>query len=302
MRRVVLLASIWGWSFLFVKVARHGFSPWVIAWGRSAIGAVFLLGLVRYQGKQLRWPRAQLGHLALLGLISCAIPFTLQALAQKWITSSLASVLNASTPLFAGLFAVAFFSDALRRPQVVGLMLGFFGVAVAAGVLDGGVGSASGIGVAMMAGSTISYGIGFNLARRHLQGVDPVMAATGQQIFGALMMLPIAMVSLAADGAHPTSTSVLSLVLLGALGTGLAWVINFGNIAALGASKASSVTFLVPIVAITLTVIVPRLTPLFHDLREPLQLHHAVGGLITLLGVALLQERLMAPAALPVAV
>jgi drug/metabolite transporter (DMT)-like permease len=284
--RVALLAGIWGWSFLLVNIARAdgaGFDAWEIAFGRVLFGVTALLAVDRIRRMRLAELRGAWGHLALLGLVNNAGPFVLQSAAQGSITTSLIAVLNASTPLFTALIAVGGFGDRLTRSQVVGLVLGFAGVTVASGVLSTGTAGTRLSGVAMMLGSTVLYGFGFNYARRHVGHLPPLLIATGQQLCATLMLLPIALTAVVSNSPQITPWRLLCLFLLGAVGTGIAWAINFSNNAALGPSKASSVTFLVPIVAIALGLVV---------LDEEPHVYWFVGGAITLVGIALLQERL----------
>ncbi len=225
-----------------------------------------------------------LKHGAVMGLLSTAIPFGLQSWAQhaKAMTSSLASLFNASTPLFAALVAALLLREDLKMGQRIGLLFGFVGVAIASGVGTGDFTAKSLIPQAAMIASVISYAFGFSYARRHLGGIDPVGAATRQLLMGSIFLAPLAAVTTAREGMSLTPTRIAAMLALGMAGTGLAWVLNLDNIAKLGATKASSVTFIVPIIAVNAGVFL---------LDEDFKRNMAIGGIITLFGVAMVQER-----------
>lgn len=282
MRRVYLLGFLWGWSFFLVKKSLPGFTPWSVAFGRTLLGALTLIVILQIRGLKLPRDGRLWRHLAVLAVVSNAIPIGTQSVAQAHITSTLTSVLNATTPLFTALIAAVAMNDRLRRPQVVGLVLGFFGVVIAAGLGGDDVRGAALFGVILMLVSTLSYGVGFNYARRNITAVPPAIVACGQQILGAVLLCVPAVVSFMHTDRRPTLQSSIALSVLGIVCSGVGWMLNFTNIGTVGAANASAVTFLVPVVAFLLGVGV---------LNEPLRLRHLIGGAVTLFGVALLQER-----------
>lgn len=287
MRRVFFLAGIWGWSFLFVRVAVKGLTPTTVACGRVLLGSAFLFIALAIRGRRVQIDRRLVKTVATMGLLSNAVPFALQAWAQHQpsMTSSLASVLNATTPIFAAVVAAVMSGDRFRRPQLGGLLLSIVGVGVAAGLSRGDLRAATILPDLAMLGSTFSYGLGFTYARIHLGPIDPMIAAAGQQIMAFGFLLPFATITSMQHGIHLTTTRVIAMLLLGCLGTGLAWMINLGNITLLGPTKASTVTFLVPIVAVIAGVVI---------LHEPFRVTMVIGAAIVLLGVALIQERITA--------
>jgi drug/metabolite transporter (DMT)-like permease len=280
--RIFLLAFIWGWSFLFIKVGVEGMTPTAVAAGRCGFGMVTLLLLLRLRGVRLP-ARPLWGHLAFMALVHSAVPFTLLAWSEERITSALAAVLNASTALFTALAAAVLLAERLRRPQLVGLGLGFAGVAVAAGVGGSDLADSSWTGSLAALGAGACYGVGFAYARRHLEGVSPLVASAGQLVAATAMLAPFAVLSTAAEGADLEPHRVLAVVLLGVLGTGYAYVLNYRSIAELGSTRAAVVTYLVPVVAVVVGV-------LFLDERFELRL--LVGGGLIILGIALLHERI----------
>src|SRR5919202_698195 len=134
MRRLALLAFIWGWSFLFIKVAVEGMTPATVAATRVALGCAVLLIVGRVRGLRLPTGAVWWRHFAVVAVAGSVLPFTLLAWGEQHVSSALTSVLNASTPLFAALFVAAFLGERLRPVQVAGLLLGFVGVAIAAGL------------------------------------------------------------------------------------------------------------------------------------------------------------------------
>ncbi|HKX71903.1 MAG TPA: DMT family transporter [Acidimicrobiales bacterium] len=277
MRRLFLLAFIWGWSFLFIKVAVDGLTPTTVAWSRIALGAAVLYAILRHQGGRIPVDRTSLRHYAVAATIGNIVPFTLLAWGEQHITSALTAVLNASTPLFTAVFAAIGLSERLRPVQIAGLALGMAGVAVAAGLgasdLEGS--STAGALAAILAGA--AYGIAFVYMRRHLVSYPPIVAATGQLATGAVMLFPLAALTSILDGVSVTPTRLGAILALGAIGTGLAYVLNYRIIGDLGPTKASLVTYVIPVVAVVVGIVV---------LDEPFEWRLVVGGLLTVGGIA----------------
>jgi drug/metabolite transporter (DMT)-like permease len=282
-RRVLLLAFIWGWSFLLIKVALRGMPPAAISLTRIVLGAV-VVGLIVW-GRRLPVPtdRRTWWHFTVMGLSYSALPFTLLAWGEQHITSALASVMNAGTPLFAAIAAAVGLRERLRLPQVVGLVLGFAGVAVAAGVGGRDLASSSLAGAGGALGAAACYGFGFAYAQRYIVGIPPLVAVFGQLVAGTVLVAPAAALAVAGEGLDLDGRVLLSVALLGVFGTGVAYVLNYQSIAAVGPTRASLVTYIVPVVAIAVGV-------LFLD--EPFRLRLLLGAALVVVGIALLQERL----------
>ena len=287
----MLLAGIWGWSFLFIKVAVAGLTPSTVAALRVGLGAAVLLGFLRARALRLPRGRQWWRHFLVVALFGSAMPFTLLAWGEQHISSALTAVLNASTPLFAALFAGVLLGDRLRRAQVAGLVLGFVGVAVAVGVaVEDLTGAALGGELAAVVAGA-GYGLAFAYSRRHLTGIPPVVAASGQLVMATVLLAPFALVTSLRQGFHPTATRVAAIVLLGVLGTGLAYVLSYRLIADLGPTRASLVTYLIPIVAVTVGLVF---------LDEAFSFRLVVGGGLTIAGIALLNVAGPPPASMPV--
>jgi drug/metabolite transporter (DMT)-like permease len=290
-RRLALLALIWGWSFLFIKVGVEGMTPTAVAGARISLGAIVMFGILRARGPRLPRDRSLWRHFAVMGLVYSSIPFTLLAWGEQHITSALTAVLNASTPLFAALLTAVMLGERLRRSQFVGLALGFAGVAVAAGVGAADLTGSSLSGGAAAIAAAACYGLGFAYARRNLSGVPPLVASTGQLLAATAIIGPPAIATTIRHGADLAPHRVLAILILGVVGTGFAYVLNYRSIAELGPTRASVVTQLVPVVAVAVGVVF---------LHEPFHLRLLLGGGLTLFGVALLNERIRRFRVIPV--
>jgi drug/metabolite transporter (DMT)-like permease len=291
-KRLALIALIWGWSFLFIKVGVEGMTPTAVAGARIALGALVMVVAVRAQGIVLPRDRTTWRHLLVMGVVFNVLPFTFLAWGEERITSALAAVLNATTPLFAALLTALMLAERLRRVQLVGILLGFGGVAVAAGVGGSDLAGSSVVGSLAVIAAAVCYGFGFAYARRHLRETPPLVAATGQLVAGSLVILPFSIVTSATEGIDLAPHRLLAVVLLGVLGTGYAHLLNYRSIAEVGPTRASVVTQLVPVVAVTVGV-------LFLD--EPFHLRIVAGAALTLFGIALLHDRIRRFRTVPVA-
>ena len=289
MRRLFLLAFIWGWSFLFIKVILEDAPPTFLAWGRIALGLAVLVVAMRRRAEPLP-ERRYWGHLVVLGLAMSVLPFMLIGWGEQHISSALTSVLNACTPLFAAGFAAGLLGERLRPAQLAGVAVGFLGVAVVAGVGGGDLAGSSLLGSAAVVLAGAGYGFGFAYANRFTTGLSALQLSFGQLLAGTVLLAPVAAVDLAAGRVHLGLQAALSLVLLGTVGTGYAYLLNYRTLQESGATVASLVTYLVPLVAVALGVVV---------LDEPFSLRLVIGGLVVVLGVALVQGRLLGPRKVP---
>lgn len=279
---MVVLALIWGWSFLLIKVAVAGMTPTTVAGARIALGAAVLVGTCRARGLSLPRDRESWRHFAVMGLVYSALPFTLLAWGEQRIPSALASVGNATTPLWTAVAAAIALGHRLRRIELIGLGMGLAGVAVAAGLTASDLAGSYVAGALATVGAACSYGVGFTYARRHLGGYPPLVAAAGQLVAASIMMIGPSLATSAISGINPTPTRLAAITVLGIAGTGMAYTLNYGNIAELGPTRASLVTYLVPVVAVTVGIVL---------LGEAFAARLIIGGGITVAGVALVQSR-----------
>ncbi len=280
--RFIVLALAWGCSFLFIKVALEGLSPSQVVLGRVTIGALTLGAVVA--GARLPLPkdlRIWL-HLLAMGLFLCVIPFTLFAAAETMISSGLASIYNATTPLLTAVAAIlALPGERLSRRAAAGLALGFLGVLVVVGLPAGdpaGTGNEL-LGQLMCLGATACYGIGFVWIRRFISplGLPAASVAFVQVGLSAVVALLLAPLT-SLQPVQLDASVVLAMLALGALSTGLAYIWNTQIVAGWGATSAASVTYLTPVVGVLAGVLV---------LGETFSWNQPAGGALVVLGVVL---------------
>ncbi|MGH2825879.1 MAG: DMT family transporter [Actinomycetota bacterium] len=275
--RLVALGAIWGSSFLFIEVALEDLTPLQIVFGRIATGAVFLTALLFARGERLPRGRDLYRSLTVMAVVSSVAPFILIAWGQQEVSSSLASILNSTTPLFTVLLAALFIgSERLRPARLAGVVLGFAGVGVIVG-LDS-AGSTSGKVAITLA--SVSYASGFVYARRHLVGLDlpPLAIPATQLLIATAMALPLALIDTLRTPPTLSVGAVGSIVFLGVLGSGVAYMLYYRLISDVGATSSSFVTYLIPIFGVTLGAVV---------LDEELGLNVLVGALLVIAGIAL---------------
>lgn len=247
---LVAIAAMWGSSFLWIDIGLEDFPPALVALLRVVFGVVTLAFAPRARRPL---PREERGAVALLGVVWMAAPFLLFPLAQQWIESSLAGMLNAAQPLFAALVAAIIARRLPRRVQATGLVLGFGGVVVLSlPTLTDARATALGAGLILLA--TVLYGIAFNLAaplqRRH--GALPVVLRA--QLVAGVVLLPFGAASL--GEATFSWGSLAAVVVLGALSSGLALVAMTTLVGRVGAARGSVAIYFLPIVAVALGVLV----------------------------------------------
>ncbi|MET4577398.1 DMT family transporter [Ottowia thiooxydans] len=251
---LVLLGALWGASFLFMRIGAAEFGALPAAAVRVAIAAVFLLPLllVRGHGPTLakHWKATML-----VGVVSSGIPFALFCFALLTITSGLAAVVNATVPMFGALVAWAWFKDRPNGSRLLGLVIGFTGVAMLASRSAGGAGlhanadgNAALWAVLACLGACVSYGISASATRRYLGGIPPLATATGSQI-GATLFLALPALWLW-PAQMPSLQAWLALIALGVASTGIAYILFFRLIENAGPARALTVTFLVPVFAV----------------------------------------------------
>ncbi|MFB8388091.1 DMT family transporter [Microbacterium sp. NPDC055910] len=281
----VLCGLVWGSSFLFMKVALEGISPAQVVWSRLILGGLTLGLFVLLRRDRL--PR-RIGvwlHMTVLAVSFCVVPFMLFSWAQQHVTSGLASIYNATTPLMTAVMAwLVFRVEKLRPGQIAGIVLGILGVMLIIAPWQGLDFSQSVIAQLAILGATACYGFSLAYMRRFVSntGMSPLVfsflnigiaAAIMALLTPALVLTPVAL----------DPWVVASVLLLGCVGTGVAYVWNQNTLRAWGPTRASTVTYMSPVVGVVLGIIV---------LGESLGWNEPIGALVVFAGILLVQDRL----------
>ena len=283
--QLLALASIWGASFLFIKLALEGVTPTQLVLIRLVAAVVVLLSIVAIMRVPLPRGWTVWGHLTVMSIVANIIPFFLFAWGEERVTSGMAGILNGTTPLFTLAVAVAASAEERLSPQrVAGFLLGFIGVVVVVGPWrgDGGVNEISGQLACLAAAAC--YGVAFVYTRRFLsqRGLAPLALSAGQ-LGVAAVLVAVSAPFTATDPMTLTPSVVGSLLALGAGGTGLAYLLYYRIISDVGATTASLVTYLIPIVAVFLGVVVQD---------DPLTWNIFDGAVVVIAGAAIAEGRL----------
>lgn len=271
----VLLGAIWGASFLLTHIASPEFGIWATAAMRVSVAAIVLIVLVQLTGlmqdlKQ-HWKAT-----FLIGIVNSALPFALFAYAVRHINTGLIAILNATVPLFGAVIAWLWLKDKLSATRILGLFLGFIGIALLTGEAANFKEGGSGIAVLACLGAAICYGLAGSLTKRYLSQVNPMASAAGSQLGASLaLLIPCA---LSWPTTMPSHAAWASVVALGVVCTALAYILYFRIIGQVGPAKSLTVTFLIPVFAMMYGVVL---------LNEKVTLWMVGCGLITVLGTAL---------------
>ncbi len=280
----IVLGIIWGSSFFFIMLALRTLPPIGIAFWRTAIGAATLAIILVIQKVAVPKSWKQWSLLWVSGLLMSGIPAVLFGYAEQHVSSALASIINASTPVFTVLAILIAFRAEKPKPQVlVGLGVGLIGVFVVLGVWQG-FGDNHPLAVGALLLAVTFYGFGSPFVRKFIEPMklDPKTSVFGQVSTSALTLLPFYLLGPLATG--PSSfESVTGMLALGVLGTGLAYILFYRLLATVGSPIASAVTYVTPVVGVAIGVAF---------LRESISWHEPVGALVILIGAAVAQGRL----------
>lgn len=275
---LVLLAALWGASFLFMRLGAHEFGPVALAAVRVGLASLLLVPLLASRG-QLGQLRQHWRGLLLVGALNSAVPFALFSFAALSITAGLSSIVNATTPLWTAIVAWLWLRQGLTRWRVLGLVIGFAGVAFLAwdkASFKPGADHSGFWAIVACAAATLCYGLAANATKRYLAGVSPLAVATGSQLSAALMLaLPAAALW---PAVWPGGTAWLAALALAGLCTALAYILYFRLMSRVGPTNAVSVTFLIPLFAVLWGALF---------LGEAVTAQMVVGGGIVLVGIAL---------------
>jgi drug/metabolite transporter (DMT)-like permease len=277
--RLALLALIWGSSFLWIKLALRGLSPAGVTLARLVLGSAVLFAVVIARRGALPRSPVVWVHISVAALFANAAPYLLFAVGEQHVASSTAGMLNTTTPLWTVVVALATrHQRTVTYRQATGLVVGFAGAALIFSPWDTGGGLVS-AGAAECVAAAASYGISYVYMDRFLarRGISPV-TLSACQLLAASVLLAIMLGLTGAPSPRLDPTVIVSIAILGLIGTGVAYVLNYQIITSEGATVASTVTYLLPVAAIVLGVLV---------LGEHITAPVALGIALILTGVAL---------------
>ncbi len=288
---LLLLAALWGASFLFMRLGAAEFGPVVLSALRVGLATLVLLPLLFWR-RQAGVLRAHWRAIAVVGVVNSALPFVLFSTAALAINAGLSSIFNATAPLWGAVIAWLWLGDRLTRVRVVGLALGFAGVLWlawdSASFKPGEHGVSAAVAIAACLGATLCYGFAANYTKRRLSGVASLAVATGSQLAATLALALPALWWW--PSVRPSATAWASVAGLAVLCTAVAYLLYFRLIDRLGAARAITVTFLLPVFGTFWGALFlgERLTPAM-----------LLGCTVILLGTALTTGALRWPVRLP---
>ena len=273
------ISLIWGSSFLLMAEAIEALRPGVVTFGRASLGALTLwvIRLISYRGKKI--DSADRARIYVLGALWVAIPFTLFPLAQQSINSAVTGLLNGATPVLATLVSVILVRVKPRGKQLLGLLVGFAGI-VLVSLGSAGQGSSEAKGVAMVLLATVCYGFALNIAPPLQAKYGGIVLMSNVLTVATVLVTPYALYKV--DENQWQTSSSLSILFLGAVGTGLAYLMMSNLVGRVGSIRASFITYLIPVVSLVLGVL------LRNDTVTTLTL---IGAPITIVGAYLASKK-----------
>ncbi|MDF2492730.1 MAG: hypothetical protein K0Q58_1308 [Microbacterium sp.] len=281
----VLTGIVWGSSFLFMKIALVGLSAPQVVWSRLVLGALTLGLFVLVRREALPRRLRVWGHMAVLALSFYIVPFLLFAWAQQYVSSGLASIYNATTPIMTAVMAwLVFRVEKLGAAQIVGVLVGILGVMVIIAPWQGLDLSESLLAQLAILGATACYGFSLAYMRRFASNTGMSAVAfsfVNVGIAAAVMLLATPLVALSPIALDPVI--VACLLVLGCVGTGVAYIWNQNVLRAWGPTRSSTVTYITPVVGVLLGIVV---------LGEQVSWNEPAGALLVFLGILLAQNRL----------
>jgi drug/metabolite transporter (DMT)-like permease len=246
---LLALSAIWGSSFLFIKLGVDELEPAVVVLGRTVVGTLVLLPLLVGRGG-LGVLRGHGRTLVALGALNNALPFWLLGFAETRIDSGLTAVIQAAAPVFTVVLAAWIDrSQRVHGLRLAGIGIGFLGVVLLVGAQEGG----QLVGALAVIGTAACYAVSVLVAGRTVRTLPPLQVSIGQLAAGAVIIAPFALVQMPDEA--PSAGAIAAVVALGALGSGVAYLLYFAIIASAGASRAILVTYLVPAFALVYGVV-----------------------------------------------
>ena len=277
------LGFFWGSSYFWIKIALETVPPLTMIAGRLVLASIFLWAVVLLIRDPLPRSARQYGHLMVMALVNIVVPFILIAFGEQSIDSAMASILNATVPLFVIVMAPLFLPDeGITWPRVAGLALGFAGVILLVAPDLVNMQDNDLTGELLLLGSSLSYAIGNIYAKRNVKGLAPRIPALFQVFLAMLVIVPAALiVDRPFATVQPALVAILAIVWLGIVGSGLAYICYFTILANWGATRTSLVAYLLPVVGILLGTAI---------LDDPLTLNRIGGTALVIAGIALVNS------------
>jgi drug/metabolite transporter (DMT)-like permease len=278
------LGLVWGCSFIFIELGLVFLSPFGVTFVRCALGAITLMIFAKARKVGLPKGKSIWRKLWVVAMLLNVVPGVLFAFAQQYITSALAGIINATTPLMTLIFMLLIFrEEKIKREQVYGLLIGALGVMTVVGVWKE-LGDNQLIGVIALLIAVSCYGASYPYSTRNVipLRLKPEALATGQLLMATITLLPLFIFDGFSSDNYETK-SIIAMLCLGIFGSGFAYIWNFSVTAAAGSAIGSTVTYITPVVA----VIVGWLY-----LNEAIAWHEPVGALVVIIGALLSQGRL----------
>jgi drug/metabolite transporter (DMT)-like permease len=275
--RFIAVGMIWGASFLFIAIGLEAFHPGLVTWLRVGFGAALMATLPRARATRIL--RDDMPRVVLLGVIWVAIPFTLFPIAQQWIDSAVAGMLNGAMPIFTAIIASILLRQLPGRLQVIGLAIGFAGI-LAIALPSAGPGNTAALGVILVLLATVCYGFSTNIIAPLQQryGTIPVMARV--LVVATILVTPYGLLGLTRS--QFAWESLAATMAVGFLGTGIAFVFMGSLVGSVGPTRSSFITYLMPVVALILGVV-------FRDeIVSPIAV---IGSLLVIAGALLASRR-----------
>ena len=280
----ILLGFFWGSSYLFIKIGvDEGLSPFMLITLRLLIGFALLATVVTVARESLPRSAQIYGHLIVMGAVNIAIPFSLITWAELTVDSALAAILTAPVPLFVIVIAAIFLRDErITINRLAGLVVGFVGVAILVGFDPASLAGGDLAGEIALLGATLSYACGAVYARRNIRGLRPMIPALFQVGFALIMVSILTLIFEQPFSTTITPEAWFSVIWLGLLGSGLAYLLFFRILGRWGATRTSMVAYLLPVFGITLGALV---------LNEPIDARLLIGTGLVIGGIALVNSK-----------
>ncbi|MEO1834591.1 MAG: DMT family transporter [Akkermansiaceae bacterium] len=278
--RLMLLSAIWGASFLFMRIAVPEFGPFAMIFGRIGGGALVLLPvLLRPENRRLVLQNK--ASLFFLGFVNAALPFCFFGFAATSLAAGFTSLLNASTPIFTAIVGFLWLRLPLLRSQILGLLIGFLGIAILTGDQLNFEKGGTGWPIVAVLMATCSYGVSSHYAKTRFANFTPLLVSAGSLFCAALILLPLAL--LFPPPAMPSAGAIAATLTLAFLCTAFAFVLFFDLLNRTGATAAATVTFVIPVFGVLWGALF---------LHETVSVRMIIGMAVALLGTAFVTKLL----------